>query len=106
MLFVCKQIIVGTTQCEGGWAYVEMTPHLSSRQPFTFKIDCHLVLWFHRRVSLATPRQLFKASNMTQAWQRREITNFEYLMYLNTIAGKREANITDIWAQFHSAAYR
>ncbi|XP_022098981.1 neurobeachin-like isoform X3 [Acanthaster planci] len=41
-----------------------------------------------RRVSLATPRQLFKASNMTQAWQRREITNFEYLMYLNTIAGR------------------
>ena len=24
---------------------------------------------------------------MTQRWQRREITNFEYLMYLNTIAG-------------------
>ncbi|KAJ8028510.1 Neurobeachin [Holothuria leucospilota] len=41
-----------------------------------------------RRVSLASPRQLFKASSMTQAWQRREITNFEYLMYLNTISGR------------------
>ncbi|XP_071511589.1 neurobeachin-like isoform X5 [Diadema antillarum] len=41
-----------------------------------------------RHVSLATPRQLFKASNMTAAWQRREISNFEYLMYLNTIAGR------------------
>uniref|UniRef100_M4A0Y3 LPS responsive beige-like anchor protein n=1 Tax=Xiphophorus maculatus TaxID=8083 RepID=M4A0Y3_XIPMA len=41
-----------------------------------------------RRISLATPRQLFKTSNMTQRWQRREISNFEYLMFLNTIAGR------------------
>uniref|UniRef100_A0A671L676 Neurobeachin-like n=1 Tax=Sinocyclocheilus anshuiensis TaxID=1608454 RepID=A0A671L676_9TELE len=41
-----------------------------------------------RRISLATPRQLFKSSNMTQRWQRREISNFEYLMFLNTIAGQ------------------
>ncbi|XP_055452736.1 neurobeachin [Psammomys obesus] len=39
-----------------------------------------------RRISLATPRQLYKSSNMTQRWQRREISNFEYLMFLNTIA--------------------
>ncbi|XP_051535524.1 neurobeachin-like isoform X2 [Myxocyprinus asiaticus] len=41
-----------------------------------------------RRISLATPRQLFKSSNMTQRWQRREISNFEYLMFLNTVAGR------------------
>ncbi|KAM9314187.1 lipopolysaccharide-responsive and beige-like anchor protein isoform 2-T2 [Pholidichthys leucotaenia] len=41
-----------------------------------------------RRLSLATPKQLFKASNMTQRWQRREISNFEYLMFLNTISGR------------------
>jgi hypothetical protein len=41
-----------------------------------------------RRISLATPRQLYKSSNMTQRWQRREISNFEYLMFLNTIAGE------------------
>ncbi|XP_062328262.1 neurobeachin isoform X2 [Osmerus eperlanus] len=41
-----------------------------------------------RRITLATPRQLFKSSNMTQRWQRREISNFEYLMFLNTIAGR------------------
>uniref|UniRef100_A0AAX7VLY3 Neurobeachin a n=1 Tax=Astatotilapia calliptera TaxID=8154 RepID=A0AAX7VLY3_ASTCA len=33
-------------------------------------------------------RRLFKSSNMTQRWQRREISNFEYLMFLNTIAGR------------------
>jgi hypothetical protein len=37
---------------------------------------------------MATPRQLFKSSNMTQRWQRREISNFEYLMFLNTVAGQ------------------
>uniref|UniRef100_A0A8C6SE64 Neurobeachin n=1 Tax=Neogobius melanostomus TaxID=47308 RepID=A0A8C6SE64_9GOBI len=41
-----------------------------------------------RRISLAAPRQLFRSSNMTQRWQRREISNFEYLMFLNTIAGR------------------
>uniref|UniRef100_A0A250Y8F8 Lipopolysaccharide-responsive and beige-like anchor protein n=2 Tax=Castor canadensis TaxID=51338 RepID=A0A250Y8F8_CASCN len=41
-----------------------------------------------RRISLASPRQLFKASNMTHRWQHREISNFEYLMFLNTIAGR------------------
>lgn len=41
-----------------------------------------------RRISLATPKQLFKAANMTQRWQRREITNFEYLIFVNSIAGK------------------
>lgn len=40
-----------------------------------------------RRISLATPKQLFKAANMTQRWQRREISNFEYLIFLNTISG-------------------
>ncbi|XP_048470270.1 lipopolysaccharide-responsive and beige-like anchor protein isoform X2 [Rhincodon typus] len=41
-----------------------------------------------RRITLASPRQLFKASNMMQRWQRREISNFEYLMFLNTMAGR------------------
>lgn len=41
-----------------------------------------------RRISLATSKQLFKASNMTQRWQRREISNFEYLIFLNTISGR------------------
>ncbi len=41
-----------------------------------------------RRASLMSPKQLFRESNMTQKWQRREISNFEYLMFLNTIAGR------------------
>ncbi|XP_031416111.1 lipopolysaccharide-responsive and beige-like anchor protein isoform X3 [Clupea harengus] len=41
-----------------------------------------------RRISLASPKQLYKASSMTQRWQRREISNFEYLMFLNTISGR------------------
>ncbi|PVD34451.1 hypothetical protein C0Q70_05725 [Pomacea canaliculata] len=41
-----------------------------------------------RRMSLASGKQLFKLSNMTQKWQRREISNFDYIMYLNTVAGR------------------
>ncbi|XP_071125679.1 neurobeachin-like isoform X4 [Mytilus edulis] len=41
-----------------------------------------------RRMSLASGKQLFKLSSMMQKWQRREISNFDYLMYLNTIAGR------------------
>uniref|UniRef100_A0A669DB45 Neurobeachin a n=1 Tax=Oreochromis niloticus TaxID=8128 RepID=A0A669DB45_ORENI len=51
------------------------------------RVKFHVCVHF-RRISLATPRQLFKSSNMTQRWQRREISNFEYLMFLNTIAGR------------------
>ena len=40
-----------------------------------------------------SPRQLMRSSNMTQKWQRREISNFEYLMFLNTIAGKQKREI-------------
>ncbi|XP_043473814.1 neurobeachin isoform X6 [Leptopilina heterotoma] len=41
-----------------------------------------------RRASLMTPRQMFRMSNMTARWQRREVSNFEYLMFLNTLAGR------------------
>uniref|UniRef100_A0A8C4I2A1 Neurobeachin b n=1 Tax=Dicentrarchus labrax TaxID=13489 RepID=A0A8C4I2A1_DICLA len=54
-----------------------------SKRTFTF-----CVCSYSPRISLATPRQLFKSSNMTQRWQRREISNFEYLIFLNTIAGR------------------
>lgn len=53
----------------------------------------HSLIVFPRRISLATPRQLYKSSNMTQRWQRREISNFEYLMFLNTIAGKASGSL-------------
>lgn len=35
-----------------------------------------------------TPRQLFKHSDMCAKWQKREISNFDYLMFLNTVAGR------------------
>lgn len=52
------------------------------------KCNCSLLRCI-RRASMMSPRQLMRSSNMTQKWQRREISNFEYLMFLNTIAGKR-----------------
>lgn len=41
-----------------------------------------------RKTSLMTPRQLFKHSDMSLKWQKREISNFDYLMFLNTVAGR------------------
>lgn len=38
-----------------------------------------------------SPPELLRASGLTQRWVNREISNFEYLMYLNTIAGKIRA---------------
>ncbi|XP_034109719.1 neurobeachin-like protein 1 isoform X1 [Drosophila albomicans] len=35
-----------------------------------------------------SPPELLRASGLTQRWVNREISNFEYLMYLNTIAGR------------------
>uniref|UniRef100_S4R477 Neurobeachin like 2 n=1 Tax=Petromyzon marinus TaxID=7757 RepID=S4R477_PETMA len=35
-----------------------------------------------------SPQELLKASGITQKWVNREISNFEYLMKLNTIAGR------------------
>ncbi|XP_030380341.1 neurobeachin-like protein 1 isoform X2 [Scaptodrosophila lebanonensis] len=35
-----------------------------------------------------SPSEILRASGLTQRWAIREISNFEYLMYLNTIAGR------------------
>ncbi|KAJ3091929.1 Neurobeachin-like protein 1 [Quaeritorhiza haematococci] len=41
-----------------------------------------------------TPMELFKRSNLTLKWQRHEISNFEYLMHLNTISGRTFNDLT------------
>ena len=38
--------------------------------------------------SSRSPADLLRTSGLTQKWVRREISNFEYLMQLNTIAGR------------------
>lgn len=41
-----------------------------------------------------SPSELLKKSGLTQKWQRREISNFEYLMHLNTLAGRTYNDLT------------
>jgi len=41
-----------------------------------------------RQVKSLTPMKHLKATQVRQRWQRREISNFEYLMELNTLAGR------------------
>lgn len=40
------------------------------------------------RVGIRRPSRLLQAAGLTEKWRRREITNFDYLMQLNTIAGR------------------
>lgn len=40
------------------------------------------------RISLAPGHQHLSLSQATQRWQRREMSNFDYLMCLNTLAGR------------------
>jgi hypothetical protein len=41
-----------------------------------------------------SPSELLKRSGITQQWQRREISNFEYLMKLNTLSGRTYNDLT------------
>ncbi|KAJ3163233.1 Neurobeachin-like protein 1 [Geranomyces michiganensis] len=40
------------------------------------------------------PADLAKRSNMTERWTRREISNYEYLMWLNTVSGRTYNDLT------------
>ncbi|XP_063733785.1 neurobeachin-like protein 1 isoform X2 [Eleginops maclovinus] len=40
-----------------------------------------------------SPQELLKASGLSQKWVNREISNFDYLMQLNTIAGRTYNNL-------------
>ena len=51
--------------------------------------------------SSRSPAELLKSSGLTQKWVTREISNFEYLMQLNTIAGK----IIESWKNKRSKSF-
>ena len=40
------------------------------------------------RVGIRKPARLLQSSGLTQRWVKREISNFDYLMHLNNIAGR------------------
>ncbi|KAJ5068656.1 beach domain-containing protein lvsc [Anaeramoeba ignava] len=44
--------------------------------------------------NIQTPKRIFKQSQVVQQWQRRQLSNFEYLMKLNTIAGRSYNDIS------------
>ncbi|XP_065883322.1 lipopolysaccharide-responsive and beige-like anchor protein [Dysidea avara] len=47
-----------------------------------------LQVCLHMSISFASSLQLLKKSNMSSRWQKRGMTNFDYLMFLNTISGR------------------
>ncbi|XP_059426100.1 neurobeachin-like protein 1 [Carassius carassius] len=54
------------------------------------KVYSRMLLLLHSLSLHAThsPQELLEASGLTQKWVNREISNFDYLMQLNTIAGR------------------
>ena len=61
---------------------------IPSNGQIMMNINPFLLIFPLRGTSLASPRALFMKSNMLHRWQNKEISNFEYLVFLNTIAGK------------------
>jgi len=45
-------------------------------------------------IDTGTPQEMFKKSQLEKKWQRREISNFEYLIQLNTFAGRTFNDLT------------
>ena len=62
--------------------------HSDDQTQPTYELTILSLNLFFRAASLYSPRQLFQKSTMTQRWQKGEVSNFQYLMFLNTIAGK------------------
>lgn len=81
----------GLQKSNKAWGFLFLQSAVLVIWTATKDFNIELSISFYRRISLATPKQLFKASNMTQRWQRRETSNFEYLMFLNTISGEDTA---------------
>ncbi|GAM22037.1 hypothetical protein SAMD00019534_052120 [Acytostelium subglobosum LB1] len=79
------------------WNAIEVFLHHKSYM-FTFASDNESVQVFNKITGLHPPQlkvkhadspsKLIKRLNYTQRWKNREISNFEYLMHLNTIAGR------------------
>ncbi len=45
-------------------------------------------------ISTKTPMEVFAKTNYTEQWRKHEISNFEYLMKLNTISGRTYNDLT------------
>ena len=43
--------------------------------------------------------ELLRRSQLTQRWQRRELSNFDYLMQLNTISGRSHNDLNQVCAR-------
>ena len=46
--------------------------------------------------SAKSPRELLRSAGLTSKWVNREISNFEYLMHLNTIAGRTYNDLSQV----------
>ncbi|KAJ3103821.1 Neurobeachin-like protein 1 [Phlyctochytrium planicorne] len=79
--------------------FVDRTNHL-----FNFKISKDRIKFVSKisqlrppnlvNAEIRNPMEIIKRSDYTERWQRHEISNFEYLMYLNTVSGRTYSDLT------------
>uniref|UniRef100_A0A286Y0J3 Neurobeachin-like protein 2 n=1 Tax=Cavia porcellus TaxID=10141 RepID=A0A286Y0J3_CAVPO len=85
--------------CRAAGASTSSPSQVSRAQPSTSASHTHVrnqvYSWLLRLrppaqgyLSSRSPQEMLRASGLTQKWAQREISNFEYLMQLNTIAGR------------------
>ncbi|XP_065523059.1 neurobeachin-like protein 2 isoform X4 [Lathamus discolor] len=85
--FLPPQPLLGPQRCPGSSHSMSSPPSAQVRNKV---YSCILGLRPPNQIYFGSrsPQELLKASGLTQKWVLREISNFEYLMQLNTIAGR------------------
>jgi len=67
---------------------------VKERDLFHTKLRTHCKVPLLRSFKSLNPRTVFKKSTLTELWQKRSISNFQYIMALNLMAGR---TFNDIW---------
>ncbi|KAJ5069881.1 hypothetical protein M0811_11543 [Anaeramoeba ignava] len=84
-LFVMYQILRSISHLhENGWAHGCLSP---SNFIFTFEQECFIKMSLFTSIKM-DPNFVEIHNSMTQRWSFGEITNFEYIMYINQCCGK------------------
>uniref|UniRef100_A0A7S1BZH1 BEACH domain-containing protein n=1 Tax=Corethron hystrix TaxID=216773 RepID=A0A7S1BZH1_9STRA len=87
MQYIMKPNAVELSFCDGKELFFSFTEERNGRDIFHAKLrNCQVPL-LHFTKSLS-PRVNFKKSNVTELWRRRMISNFDYIIYLNRVAGR------------------
>ena len=76
--------------------FINFQPHV--RDAFYSKIRSRCLVPLLRSPKTLAPRTVFHRSNLTELWRQRRISNFDYIMQLNIMAGRSFNDIGQVRA--------